>query len=184
MKFRSYVSLYFLMASVYLVTCSGRIGLSDSVAMFNVAESIISNGTFSSEPCDPTLVGQPNHCVLGKDGRHYSGFGLLPSVLAVPSILAARFSAAFLHVNPQLAMRLTASLFTALITPLIGVVLSMWIIELGYSRFTAICGALIIAFSSSIWHFGVTGFYSALYFTLALLLSGFFLSLPKLRYAA
>lgn len=51
---RFYLSIYLLIAGFYLLTASGRIGrMSDSTTMFHVAESMINEGSLSSEPCDP-----------------------------------------------------------------------------------------------------------------------------------
>jgi len=178
-----YLALYLLIAGIYLLTVSGRIGLSDGVAMFNVSHSIITDGTFSSEPCVAADPGHPNHCVPGRNGRYYAGFGLLPSVLAVPALIGAKAVATLLHVNSVLAMKLGVSLFAAIVTPLTGVVLCMWILKLGYTRLTAVFGGLIVSFASSIWHLGVKGFFSEPFYTLGILLAGYFLSCAEFRFA-
>jgi len=64
------------------------------------------------------------------------------------------------------------------------VVLAMWIVRLGYSRHTATIGASILAFASPFWHFGVKGFYSEPYTTLALLVAAYLLSSPMIPHAA
>jgi hypothetical protein len=184
MKMRFYASVYLSITGLYLLTASGRIGLSDNVAMFNVTQSIVSNGSFSAEPCDPNLEGHPNHCVPGKDGRYYAGFGLLPSIAAVPAIVSARLVARVAQVNPQAIMRLSVSLFTALISPLVCTVLAMWIIGLGYSRQTAVVAAAILAFASPFWHYAVKGFYSEPYFTLGLVLAAYLASCSESPYAS
>jgi hypothetical protein len=181
---RFYLSLYLFIAAVYLLSASGRIGLSDGVAMFNVAKSVVDEGSLSSEPCDPKSPGQPNHCVLGIDGRYYSGFGLVPSLLAGPAVLFGERIAAKVHIKPSGVSTVMVSVFTALISPLACVVLAMWIVRLGYSRRTAILGAGILAFASPFWHFGVKGFYSEPYTTLALLIAAYLLSCRELPYAA
>ena len=173
---RSYLSLYLFVAAVYLLSASGRIGLSDGVAMFNVAQSVVNEHSLSSEPCDPQSSGQPNHCVPGIDGRFYAGFGLIPSLLAVPAVLCGRRIAPLVHVSASVVSKVIVSLFTALVAPLACVVLAMWIVKLGYSRRTAILGAGILAFASPFWHFSVKGFYSEPYTTLALLLAAYLLS--------
>jgi len=181
---RFYVSVYLFIAGIYLLTASGRIGLSDNVAMFNVTQSIVSNGSFSAEPCDPNLEGHPNHCVLGKDGRYYAGFGLLPSVAAVPAILSARLVSKVAHVNPLAIMRLSVSLFTAVISPLVCVVFAMWTVGLGYSRQTAVVAAGVLAFGSPFWHYAVKGFYSEPYFALGLVLAAYLASCSESPYAS
>src|ERR1700674_4692496 len=145
---RFYLSLYLFVVAVYLLSASGRIGLSDSVAMFNVARSVATERSLSSEPCDPQLLGQPNHCVPGVDGRYYAGFGLVPSLLAAPALLCGGRIAALLQVNALAVLRVTVSVFTVLVSPLACVVLAMWITKLGYSHRTAMLGAFILAFAS------------------------------------
>jgi hypothetical protein len=181
-QMRFYVSLYLAIAGFYLLTVSGRIGLSDGVAMFNVTQSIVQDGSFSSDPCDPDPVGHPNHCVPGKNGRHYAGFGLLPSIVAAPAVLSARFAANLEHVNTLAVMRLSVSLFTALISPLVCAILAMWVVGLGYSRKTAALSAGILAFASPFWHFAIKGFYSEPYFTLGLLLAAYLASCSRTFY--
>ena len=58
---RFYLSLYLFVTAVYLLAASGRIGLSDGFAMFNVAQSVVHERSLSAEPCDPQLPGHPNH---------------------------------------------------------------------------------------------------------------------------
>jgi hypothetical protein len=178
------LSLYLLIAAVYLLSASGRIGLSDGFAMFNVAQSIVNERSLSAEPCDPLLPGRLNHCVLGVDGRYYSGFGLVPSFLVTPAVLAGEWVAARSHRSASAISKVSVSLFTALVSPLACVVLAMWIVKLGYSFRTAVLGACILAFASPYWHFSVKGFYSESYFTLALLLAAFLLSSPQIPLAA
>jgi len=181
---RFYLSLYLVVAAVYLLSASGRIGLSDSIAMFNVTRSIVNEGSLSSEPCDPLLPGQLGIdrgpvCLPGVDGRYYAGYGLVPSLLAVPVVFCGGRIAALLHINALVALKVIVSVFTALISPLACVVLAMWIVKLGYSRRTAMLGASIFAFASPFWHFSVKGFYSEPYFTLTLLLAAYLISGPR-----
>jgi hypothetical protein len=180
---RFYLSLYLLIAAVYLLTASGRLGLSDGFAMFNVSQSVVTDRSFSSEPCEPVYEGHPN-CVPGKDGRYYAGYGLVPSLLAAPVVLAGKLVSMVLHVSSSQVAPVLVSLFTALLAPLTCVVLAMWIIELGYSNRTAVLGACILAFASPYWQFGVKGFYSEPYFTLFLLLAAYLLSSRKVPLTA
>jgi hypothetical protein len=184
---RFYVSLYLFVAGLYLLTASGRIGLSDGVAMYSVAQSVIDKGSFSSDPCEPDLndlaTGSSVGCVPGKNGQHYAGFGLLPSVLVVPAILGARAVAEVVHVNPAVTTKAGASLFTLMVAPLVCLVLAAWIVKLGYNRWTAAAAAGILAFASPFWHFSVKGFFSEPYFTLGILLAAYLLSGPRNRFS-
>ena len=181
------LSLYLLVAGFYLLTASGRIGLSDSVAMFRVSESLIDEHSISSDPCDPDVYNRPTGqacgCVPGNGGKHYAAYGLVPSFLVVPVILAARFASHALHVNPLVASKTGVSLFTVLIAPLVCVVLANWIMKLGYSRRTAIACACVFGFASPFWNDAVIGFLSEPYFTLALVTAAWILSSPRYGFA-
>jgi hypothetical protein len=183
---RFYLSLYLLIAGVYLLTASGRIGrMSDSTTMFHVAQSIINEGSVSSEPCDPRYDDPQlgSLCVPGRDGRFYSAYGLVSSFAVVPAILCARVLSRAVHVDSVLLAKASVSFFSLLVAPLSCVVLAMWILKLGYSRRTAVLGACILAFGSPFWHNGVSGFLSEPYFTLALLVAAYLLSSPRIAYA-
>jgi hypothetical protein len=183
---RFYLSLYLLVAGFYLLTASGRIGrMSDSTAMFHVAQSIINEGSLSSEPCDPRYddaeIGPL--CVPGTGGRFYTAYGLVPSFMILPAILCAKPLSTVFHVNSLLIAKANASFFTLLVAALICVVLAMWISKLGYSRRTAILVACVLAFGSPFWQNSVSGFLSEPYFTLALLVAAYLLSTPRIGYA-
>lgn len=51
---RLYLNPYLLIGGFYLVTASGRIGLSDGIVMCKVAQGIAKQGSVSSEPRNPT----------------------------------------------------------------------------------------------------------------------------------
>lgn len=183
---RFYFSLYLLVIGFYLLTASGRIGLSDSVAMFNVAQSVIDEGSLSSEPCEPDVhhpdAGSSIGCIPGTGGRRYAGYGLVPSLLGAPVILCARSIAELVHVNPLMTSKAAVSIFTILVAALVCVVLAKWMLRLGYDRRTAAAGACIFAFASPFWHNSVMGFLSEPYFTLALLTTACLLSNPRRRF--
>ena len=183
---RFYLSLYLLIAGFYLVTASGRIGrTADCTAMLHVAQSLIKNGSFSSEPCDPrddrADIGPL--CVPGKDGRFYTGSGVVTSIAVVPALLCARTLSTVVHVDSELLAKASAAFFTLLVAPLSSVVLGMWILKLGYSRQTAILGACLFAFGSPFWQLSVSSFFSEPYFILSLLVAAYLLSNPRSRYA-
>jgi hypothetical protein len=184
---RFYVSLYLLVTGIYLITASGRIGLSDSVAMFNVAQSVARDKSFSSEPCELDAsnldAGASVGCVPGFHGGHYAGYGLVPSLLVVPVILGAKAVSAMVHANALAITKAAVSIFTVLIGALACVVLARWILKLGYNRFTAVAGACIFAFASPFWNNSVGGFLSEPYFTLALLVAACLLSNPRRKFS-
>src|SRR6516165_5929633 len=104
MYMRFYACLYLLIAGVYLLTSSGRVGLSDSIAMLNVGWSMVEKGSLSSEPCqaDPLSpnAGASVGCVPGARGDHYAAYGVIPSLAVAPVILTSKLAAHFARVNP------------------------------------------------------------------------------------
>ncbi len=185
-QMRFYLSLYLCITGFYLLTWSGRIGrMSDSTAMFRVAESMINQHSLSSEPCDPRYddpeIGST--CIPGRDGRFYASYGFVPSLAVVPAILGARVFSGFVHVDSALVAKASASLFTLLVAPLSCVVLAMWILRLRYSSRTAVLGACVLAFGSPFWHNSVSGLLTEPYFTLALLIAAYLLSSPRTAFA-
>jgi len=184
---RYYLSIYLVVAGFYLLTASGRIGLADSVAMFNVAQSMIDQRSVSSEPCEfdesAPDAGASIGCVPGVNGRHYAGYGLIPSFVAVLPILGARSVAAVVHVNPVVMSKSAVSVFTLLVAPLVCLVVAAWMLKLGYSRWAAAAGACVLGLASPLWNDSVLGFLSEPYFTLALVTSACLLSIPRRRYA-
>ena len=182
---RFYLSLYLFIAGFYLLTASGRIGrTADCTAMFHVAQSLIKEGSLSSEPCDPrddnAAIGP--ECVPGKNGRFYTGSGVVSSIAVVPALFGARVLSTVVHLDSELLAKASVSFFTLLVAPLSCVVLGMWILKLGYSRQTAILGACLFAFGSPFWHLSVSSFLSEPYFILALLVAAYLLSNPRSRY--
>lgn len=180
---RFYASLYLFVVGFYLLTASGRIGLSDSVAMFNVAQSVLDKRSISSEPCEFDVnapdAGASIGCIPGSGGRHFAGYGLVPSLLGVPAILFARSVSKIVHVDPLVASKAAVSLLTVLVAPLVCLALASWMLNLGYSRRTATIGACIFGLASPFWHSSVVGFLSEPYFTLALLVAASVLSNPR-----
>lgn len=179
---RFYLSLYLLLAGFYMLTASGRIGRTgDCTAMFHVAESIVNEGTLSAEPCDPRAdnAGIGPLCVPGKDGRFYTGSGVVSSFAVVPAVVGAKVISTVVHVNSELIAKASVSFFTLLVAPLSSLVLAMWILKLGFSRQTAVLGACLFAFGSPFWQLSVSSFLSEPYFILPLLVAGYLLSIPR-----
>ncbi len=173
LSLRACASLYAAIAAIYLLTSSGRIGGADQLAMFNVTQSLATHRGLSADPCtpDPTF----NHCVPGVDGRNYAGFGLVPSITAVPAYPAARVAASLTHRNVQILAGLAVSLWHAMLAALVPVVLALWLSRIGLSPPIAVAAALIYAFASPAWIFSKV-FYSEPYFVLGLLSCCYFLS--------
>src|SRR5947209_19379875 len=129
---RFYASLYLLITGIYLFTASGRLGLSDGFTMFHVAQSMANEHSLSSEPCDPQLDMVKYQCVPGKNGRHYSGYGLLPSLLVIPALDAAWLAYRLTHLPVLVALKTAASLVNRHVSTVVCIVLATWILSLCY----------------------------------------------------
>jgi hypothetical protein len=155
-----------------ILTEAGRLGGADSAAMFNVARSIAHRGTFEASPCQPAP--RSNHCVPGVDGRLYAGFGLLPSALVAPPLIAGERLANITHKDPYLLGTFLVSFSTLFVGALIPVVLVLWLTRLGFSWTPSVVTALLLFFGTVLWFESVKGFYSEPFFALGILAAAYF----------
>jgi hypothetical protein len=164
---RRFLILYLTIAPIYLVTISGRIGTADSESMYNVSRSIANEGSMSAEPCNPEP--RSSHCVPGTDDRYYAGFGLLPSLVAVPVVAGAGWVGAATGVDIRVVAGLLLSILTALVGAVVPVLLAFWLTRARVGWHLAVTGAALFAFASPLWHHSTKGFYSEPFFILFLL---------------
>ncbi len=169
---RTWVALYATVAALYLLTDSGRLGANDALAMFNVAQSLATRGSISADPCTPDP--RSPHCVPGVDGQNYAGFGLAPSIVAVPAYAASEVAASVLHRDVRILGGLGVALGQALWTAAVPLVLGLWLARIGLGSQAIIWGALVYAFASPAWYFSKS-FYSEPYFALGLIGCCYFL---------
>jgi hypothetical protein len=170
---RIWPAFYVTIVALYLLTSSGRIGGSDSLAMYNVTQSLVTNGSLSADPCTPGP--QSNHCVPGIDGRNYAGFGLVPSIVVVPAYLAGLKAASLLHRDVHLIAGLVLSFYHVLMAAAVPVLLGLWLCRIGLSPRAALWTALLYAFADTAWG-ASKGFCSEPYFALGLVGCCYFLS--------
>ncbi len=105
----------------------------------------------------------------GVDGRNYAGFGLLPSVVAVPAFATGWVGGLVLHKETDLTATMAVALFNCLLTPLVCVFIAIIILRLGYSRRAAVLASLIIGLASPFGYYGSKGFYSEPHLSLGFL---------------
>ncbi len=158
--------LYCTIAALYLLTATGRIGGADALSMFNVTRSIATEGSLSAGPCH--FEPRSNHCVPGVDGKNYAGFGLIPSIVAVPAYWAGRILASVLHRDVQVIAGFCFSLYHAALVALVPVVLGAWITTIGFPFYAGAITALLYAVASPAWLYS-KWFCSEPYFVLGLL---------------
>ena len=114
----------------------------------------------------------------GVDGRNYAGYGLVPSMLAVPGYLVGHQAATALHRDEQIVAGLTITLSASLLAALVPVLLALWLWIIGFSWFPAASSAMVLAFASPFWHYGTKWFSSEPPFALFLMASTCLLALP------
>jgi hypothetical protein len=160
-----------------ILTASGRIGNPDSIAMFNVARSMLHRGSLEASPCEPAPGS--NHCVPGVDGRLYAGFGLLPSALAVLPLAVAEELVRVTHKDPDLLNKFIVSISVVFVGALIPIVLVLWLTELGFSWRPSVITALLLFFGTVLWFHSTKNFYSEPFYSLALLTCAYLLCIAR-----
>ncbi len=163
---RAWLFLYTAIAALYLLNASGRIGGSDALFMYNVTQSIATEGSLSAEPCK--FEPRTNGCVPGVDGRHYAGFGLIPSIVAVPAYWAGRVLSSTLHRDEHVIGGFCLSMYHALFAAWAPIILGLWITRIGLPFYAGALTALLYALASPAWLYS-KGFYSEPYFAMGLL---------------
>lgn len=136
----------------YLFTSSGGFECGDAVLRYETARSWLSGrgGALPSE------MGWSGGAVL-PDGRVYTFFGPLQSVLMVPFLLAVRLlPAAGLDRSVVETFAISLGLFPLVSTAVIAL-LFLALDLLGFRRRDALLGSLAIAFASLFWHYARMG---------------------------
>lgn len=166
-------ALYLGIVMLSILTAQGYIANSDSGTMFAVARSILHKGSFEASPCEPSP--RSNDCVPGVDGRLYAGFGLLPSVIAVPPLAAGEALARLTHKDPKLVCEFLVSMTSLLAGALIPIVLVLWLTKVGFSWKPSVITALLLYFGTVLWFHSVKNFYSEPFSALGLLAGAYLL---------
>jgi len=170
---KNWVAFYTLIAAIYILTASGRMGLADAQSMFNVTESLATHGNLSADPCIPAP--RSNHCVPGVDGRNYAGFGLAPSFVALPAYIVSASATSLLHRDPHIIEGLVLSLYHAVLAATVPLILALWVNRIGVSQGAAMWTGILYAFASPAWG-SSRGFGSEPYFCIGLIGCCYFLS--------
>jgi hypothetical protein len=160
-----------------ILMASGRVANPDSIAMFNVARSIVHKASLEATPCEPAP--RSNHCVPGVDGRRYAGFGLLPSAIAVLPLAAGEELAKLTHKDPDLLTKFVVSISVVFIGALIPIVLVLWLTRMGFSWKPSVITALLLFFGTVLLFHCTKNFYSEPFFTLALVTTAYLLAIAR-----
>ena len=161
--------LFVLVASVYLLTAAGRFANYDAESMFAVTRSLYERGSLDVGPCEARSWSIA--CVRGTDGRFYSGYGVIPSVAALPFYAAGRIAAQMTGFNVELATNAAVSVMNCFVGALACVALFLWAMQVGCTERQALLAAILLAFATPLWFHSTKEFYSEPLFTLFLVAS-------------
>lgn len=138
------VMLFVCIATIYILLGPGKISTSDSLRMFHVTKSIVEHGTaeIPAEHVDGTSV-------QGVDGRYYSNYGILKSLVNVPAYYCGVKVSEWW---PRFPKENTTQFFVSQINPIIssGVAVALFSLccILGLSRRMGVFVSLVYGFAS------------------------------------
>jgi hypothetical protein len=160
---------------VYLLTAAGRFANYDAESMFAVTRSLYERGSLDVGPCEARSWSIA--CVRGADGRFYSGYGVIPSVAALPFYAAGRAAAGITGFNADLAANAAVSVMNCLVGALACVALFLWAVQVGCTARQALLASILLAFATPLWFHSTKEFYSEPLF--ALFVVGSFAALSR-----
>ena len=141
------VALFFFLLGWYVLTMSGHTYASDEETVLAAGQALVATGSFAISADEPFLM----NANTGADGRRYSRYGPLQSVLAAPLIVAGGALGRLTPGYGELVLRLVLLLLPALITAATGWLVLLWVVEAGFSvRIGALVG-LLYGLTSLAW---------------------------------
>ncbi|MEO8612583.1 MAG: hypothetical protein ABI690_32100 [Chloroflexota bacterium] len=154
------LTLVTLLASVYMLTYSGRIESSDTRALFDTVSSLVQYGDTYLDIS--AWYNYPLPTARGFYPLVPSAAEPLQPILATPLFWIAQ------HL-PNIGLAHAVWLFNVLICALAGGVFFLYALALGYSETTAVIGSLLLGFCTIIWPYSKTFFREPLALLLILL---------------
>lgn len=143
-----WLALFLLLAGVYLLTSGGHTYSYDEETMFGLTTSIVERGSLVVPTC-------PNCTVLRSipmpEGRNYSRYGPLQSLVAIPPYLIGRALAGGNDAARWFGTRFAATLLNALVTAGIGALLYALVRRLGYRHGIALATGLLYGLGTQAW---------------------------------
>jgi len=137
-------------ASLYLLTMGGHLDSPDEELMFQVTRSLAERGSL-----DIGSTASPEHLALaGLDGRTYTPYGPVSSVLSVPFYALGQGMAALLpHRYSEVVLRFAIGLRDPLVSALECVLVYVLALELGFGLSVAALVSLAFGASTLVWPF-------------------------------
>ncbi len=137
------VCLFVFLAAAYVLTATNYMQItSDEAVNFALTESIAKFGRFDVEQMATLTREVPAE--FGRDGLHYSKYGLAQALLGAPLYRLAM-------ALPGIGLLHTALLLNALVTAAAGAFLYLTARQLGYGVGLALALAFIYGFASPVW---------------------------------
>ncbi len=136
-----YAALFLFLFAVYLLTYTPRINSSDGLAMFATAESIVRRAALDIEQIRWLGLQQGTY---GLDGLLYSRKGIGVPIGLLPLIWLGL-------ITPWFGLVSASLLFNAIVTALTGVLLLVYLLELGFAQRTGLVVAVTFGLATLAW---------------------------------
>lgn len=172
---RSCISLFLTCFVIFLAGAGGHLYSGDEETMYSTTEALVKSHRLSLS--GEMIHNRPVSVVLGRDGRPYSVYGSLPSIVGIPLFVVGEAVASFYpgHFRPYI-LRLFVSFSNTFITALTCVLIFLFAFRLFQSRAVAYWIVAGYAAGSMALQYAKT-FLSEPLCTLCLLLAAYFLFL-------
>ena len=142
------LALFLTLAGIYLLTSGGHTYSYDEETMFGLTISLVERGSLIVPTCPGCAV---LRSIPMPEGRNYSRYGPLQSIVAIPPYLLGRALASGDDAATWIGTRYAATLLTALVTAAIGALLYALIRRVGYSHRIALVTALLYGLGTQAW---------------------------------
>ena len=142
------LALFCVLAGIYLLTSGGHTYSYDEETMFGLTESIVERGSLVVPTCGNCTV---LRSIPMPEGRNYSRYGPVQSLVAIPPYLVGRALAGGDDAARWFATRFAATLLTALVTAWIGALLYALAVRLGAAHGAALLTALLYGLGTQAW---------------------------------
>lgn len=149
------LALFLLLTGFYLLTMSGHTYSSDAETMYAVTRGIATHSDVAVAAPDDAPVSALRY---GPDGRSYSPYGILPSLLALPLFAVGALVAPPDAVGFDYATRFAVTALNAPVTAATAALLTAWALRLGARRSVAVALALLYALCTFAWPYARTFF--------------------------
>jgi hypothetical protein len=148
------MAVFLILSGFYLLTMSGHTYSSDEETMLAVTRGLIERGDVAVvvEDGAPVSALRP-----GRDGRVYSPYGVLPSLLAIPLHLLGTLIAPS-GLQADYASRFTTTMLNGLLTAATCTILVQWTQRLGATDGWALMLALLYGLATFAWTYARTFF--------------------------